>query len=162
MLFCWQSWTTCCVNGLIFASMNLTVHSIMYFFYFCAAWGLRPTSFAPTITLGQISQMVVGTAVTLFVTMDKLVWHPVELDLSMTIPKWFYSEKPIPDGGPCHVSSGNAVAGFLMCWFFFSPPFSTLMPISNAHLLDGSYLALFMDFFYKAYLKPGAKGERGE
>jgi len=141
MLFCWQSWTTCCVNGLIFASMNLTVHSIMYFFYFCTAWGFRPTTYAPTITMGQIAQMVVGTAVTMYVTMDKLVWHPVALDLSMAIPKWFYTKQPIPDGGPCHVSSGNALAGFLMY---------------------GSYLALFMDFFYKAYLKPGAKGERGE
>jgi len=141
MLFCWQSWTTCCVNGLIFAAMNLTVHSLMYLFYCLTAFGYRPTTFASSITMGQISQMVVGTAVTMYVTLDKVVWHPAPLDLSMKIPAWFYTTSPIPDGGPCHVSSGNALAGFIMY---------------------GSYLALFMDFFYKAYLKPGAKGEKGE
>jgi elongation of very long chain fatty acids protein 6 len=161
MTFCWHSWSTCCVNGIIFAAMNLTVHTIMYLFYALTAFGYRPSTFASSITAGQISQMVVGTAVTMYVTMDKVFWvsvsgqrgdtqvcgvltrapqHPVAFDISLKIPEWFYTPQPIPDGGPCHVSSGNALAGFLMY---------------------GSYLALFMDFFYKAYLKPGAKGERG-
>jgi elongation of very long chain fatty acids protein 6 len=46
--------------------MNLSVHSIMYFYYFMGAVGLRKVvrPFAPLITTIQILQMVGGIAVT--------------------------------------------------------------------------------------------------
>jgi len=139
MLFCWQAWASCTLNGLIFAAMNLTVHAVMYSFYALTALGYRPNTFAIFITLGQISQMVVGTAVTAYVTMDKVFWHPVKkVDFSIAVPAWFLSPKPLPDGGECFVSSGNALAGFAMY---------------------GSYLLFFVHFFVKAYCLPGGKGE---
>lgn len=140
MLFCWHSWATCTLTGLIFAAMNLSVHTVMYLFYFFTAMGYRPTRFALFITLGQILQMVVGTAVTTYVVLDKTVWHPVtEFDFSLSIPKWFYEPQPQKnDDGPCHVSSGNALCGLIMY---------------------GSYLGFFVHFFYKAYCSKGARGE---
>jgi len=139
MLFCWQAWASCTLNGLIFAAMNLTVHAVMYTFYALTAYGLRPTSYAIFITLGQILQMVVGTAVTAFVVMDKIVWHPVQtVDFSLKVPEWFTRITPQPDGGECHVSSGNALAGLIMY---------------------GSYLLFFVHFFVQAYCLPGGKGE---
>jgi elongation of very long chain fatty acids protein 6 len=139
MLFCWQAWASCTLNGLIFAAMNLTVHTVMYTFYALTALGYRPTTFALFITLGQISQMVVGTAVTAYVTMDKVVWHPIkEVDFSLGTPDWFLQSTPRPDGGECHVSSGNALAGLVMY---------------------GSYLLFFVHFFIQAYCLPGGKGE---
>ena len=139
MLFCWQAWASCTLNGLIFAAMNLTVLAVMYTFYALTAYGWRPTTFAMFITLGQISQMVVGTAVTAYVTLDKVLWHPIqEVDFSLQIPRWFTLKDPQPDGGECFVSSGNALAGLIMY---------------------GSYLLFFVHFFIKAYCLPGGKGE---
>jgi elongation of very long chain fatty acids protein 6 len=140
MLFCWQSWATCCVNGIVFAAMNLFVHTVMYMFYALTAIGYRPTTFAMSITLGQIAQMVVGTAVTGYVTLDKIAWHPVKkFDFEMSIPDWMMTTSTQPDDGECHVSSGNALAGLVMY---------------------ASYLALFVEFFHSAYLRaplPGGK-----
>ena len=53
-------------QGIWFAAMNLSVHSIMYFYYFMGAVGLRKVvrPFAPLITTIQILQMVGGIAVT--------------------------------------------------------------------------------------------------
>lgn len=139
MLFCWQAWVTCSVNGIIYAAMNLTVHGVMYTFYALTALGYRPTTFAMFITMGQIVQMIVGTAVTTYVTIDKLIWHPVKsFDFSLTVPEWFFDPYPHPDGGECHVTSGNALAGLVMY---------------------GSYLVLFVLFFISTYCKKGGKGE---
>lgn len=139
MLFCWQAWSSCSVNGIIYAAMNLTVHSVMYAFYALTAIGYRPTSYAIFITLGQIFQMVVGTAVTGYVTLDKVLWHPVEQwEFSLGIPDFFFAKEPIPDGGECHVTGGSALSGLIMY---------------------GSYLVLFVAFFYSAYCRKGAKGE---
>jgi len=141
MLFCWQAWASCTLNGLIFAAMNLTVHAVMYTFYALAAFGYRPNNFAMFITMGQISQMIVGTAVTTYVTLDKLYWHPInfkDIDLALKIPPWFEMKTAQPDGGGCFVSSSNALAGLVMY---------------------GSYLFFFVHFFIKAYCLPGGTGE---
>ncbi|RHW71383.1 fatty acid elongase [Trypanosoma brucei equiperdum] len=65
MLFCWFAYVQKISSGLWFASMNYSVHSIMYLYYFVCACGhrrlVRP--FAPIITFVQIFQMVVGTIV---------------------------------------------------------------------------------------------------
>ena len=64
LAFCWHSYLTESGAGLYFTSMNYTVHAIMYFYYFLQAIRSVPKWF-PTIiiTIMQISQMIVGTAV---------------------------------------------------------------------------------------------------
>lgn len=141
MLFCWQAWASCTLNGLVFAAMNLTVHAIMYTYYALTALSYRPKTYAMFITMGQISQMIVGTAVTAYVTLDKVLWHPVnwsEVDLTLRVPDWFTAKENQPDGGECFVSSSNALAGLIMY---------------------GSYLLFFVHFFINAYCRPGGKGE---
>jgi len=65
MLYCWHAYIYHIGSGLTFASMNYSVHSIMYFYYFVCACGMRKLvrPFAPLITFLQIAQMVVGTLV---------------------------------------------------------------------------------------------------
>ncbi|KEG05398.1 fatty acid elongase, partial [Trypanosoma grayi] len=41
MLFCWHAYAYTISSGLWFATMNYCVHSIMYFYYFVCACGLR-------------------------------------------------------------------------------------------------------------------------
>lgn len=65
LLFCWHSYTTESTIGLYFAVMNYLVHGIMYGYYFLAAVNRLPTWFPPIIvTLGQITQMIIGVALT--------------------------------------------------------------------------------------------------
>jgi elongation of very long chain fatty acids protein 6 len=66
LLYCWHSFVTHAPPGVIFCCMNYFVHSIMYGYYFLMAAGIKPKAFkAVYITVAQISQMVVGVAVTL-------------------------------------------------------------------------------------------------
>jgi elongation of very long chain fatty acids protein 6 len=64
LAFCWHSYVTESGAGLYFIAMNYTVHAVMYFYYFLQAIKMVPKWF-PTIliTLMQISQMIVGTAI---------------------------------------------------------------------------------------------------
>jgi hypothetical protein len=113
----------------------------MYTFYALAAFGYRATPFAMFITIGQISQMVVGTAVTAYVTLDKVLWHPIDfnkVDFTLRVPDWFYLPTAQPDGGECFVSSSNALAGLIMY---------------------GSYLLFFVHFFINAYCRGGGGGD---
>lgn len=62
LLFCWNSYVTTAGAGLYFISMNYTVHAVMYFYYFLQAIKAIPKWFPSwTITLLQISQMIIGT-----------------------------------------------------------------------------------------------------
>jgi len=64
LLYCWNSYVTESAAGLYFASMNYTVHAVMYFYYFLMAAKMLPKAFPSwIITLMQISQMIVGTFV---------------------------------------------------------------------------------------------------
>jgi elongation of very long chain fatty acids protein 6 len=66
LLYCWHSYVYRAPHGLIFCAMNYTVHSIMYFYYFLMAVNAKPKAFkAIYITMLQISQMIVGVAVTI-------------------------------------------------------------------------------------------------
>lgn len=62
MLFCWHAHVTYISNGLWFAVMNMGIHTIMYFYYFCFSCGLSKLvkPFAQFITFLQIVQMVAG------------------------------------------------------------------------------------------------------
>lgn len=63
LLYSWKSFSTLASSGIYFVSMNYTVHAVMYFYYFLAAIGRRPHSWARFVTILQLSQMAVGVAV---------------------------------------------------------------------------------------------------
>jgi len=74
MWFCWLAWAYVVPMGIIFALMNLSVHSIMYAWYALAAadrWlavGLKPKKlFSQIVTFLQILQMILGFSLTLYV-----------------------------------------------------------------------------------------------
>jgi len=74
MWFCWLAWAHTVPMGIIFALMNLSVHSIMYAWYALAAadkWlalGLKPKKFfSQTVTCLQIAQMILGFTLTVYV-----------------------------------------------------------------------------------------------
>eukprot|EP01080_Neovahlkampfia_damariscottae_P003517 gene3517-6164_t len=62
LLFTWYAsmWQTSL--GWIFSSMNSLIHSFMYTYYFLMSIGYKP-SWAKLLTIGQITQMIIGTAV---------------------------------------------------------------------------------------------------
>lgn len=72
--FCWLSWSYCAIAGTFYTMMNITVHSIMYFWYTLAAAnnflavGLKPgRRLSQLVTVMQIAQMIGGTAVTFYI-----------------------------------------------------------------------------------------------
>lgn len=67
-IFCWYAGYSLIPSGIWFATMNYAVHSIMYFYYFLCAVGLRKVirPIAPFITGAQLLQMIVGTAVVVY------------------------------------------------------------------------------------------------
>lgn len=65
LLYCWHSYVTKAPAGIVFCGMNYAVHALMYFYYFLMAVKAKPKWLSAFwITLAQISQMVVGVAVT--------------------------------------------------------------------------------------------------
>ena len=93
LLYCWHSYVTKAPAGIFFVVMNYAVHAIMYFYYFLMAVGKKPKAFkAVYITLAQISQMVVGVALT--VMGCYLLWV-----------------NPVPN---CYLTPDNNVAALLM------------------------------------------------
>merc|ERR1719253_1290894 len=96
LLFCWHSYVTHSTTGLYFATMNYSVHFIMYGYYFLIVYKWVPKWFPPgIITIAQISQMVVGVAVTV------------------------YSIYLLKTRRDCSVSSENLLAGGLMYFSYF-------------------------------------------
>jgi hypothetical protein len=66
LLFCWHSYANKSSTGLYFVAMNYTVHAVMYFYYFLMCYRIKPKWFNPQwITIMQISQMVIGSAVSI-------------------------------------------------------------------------------------------------
>lgn len=76
LLYCWHAFTMRSATGLWFISMNFSVHSIMYGYYFFAIIGMKGIArkIAPSITTIQIAQMLVGTVVTAM----SAYWHGQE------------------------------------------------------------------------------------
>jgi len=107
LLYCWHSYVTKSPSGLFFVVMNYSVHASMYGYYFLMAMKWKPKWFnAIIITMFQISQMIVGVAVTL-------------------IGFYYYNTEE-----QCAIQRENNVAAFLMY---------------------GSYLFLFLQFFFRRY-----------
>nr|CCC49087.1 putative fatty acid elongase [Trypanosoma vivax Y486] len=68
LVFAWHTFCEKSSTMTVFVAMNLTVHSVMYFYFALCACGLKRImrNLAPLITTMQILQMVAGTAVTVF------------------------------------------------------------------------------------------------
>lgn len=127
LLYCWHSYVNKAPHGIVFVVMNYAVHSVMYGYYFLMAIRCKPKAFSAIyITLAQISQMVVGVAVTMIGCY--YLWFD----------KTFNKQA-------CKLSPDNNVAALIMY---------------------GSYLCLFLEFFFKRYFgkakAPGPKREKTE
>lgn len=94
LLYCWNSYVTESGAGIYFAAMNYTVHAVMYLYYFLQAVRILPRWFPSwIITLLQIAQMLIGTAI-----------------VSASLYYYLYgSTKYGP--GQCHNQLSNVVAG---------------------------------------------------
>mmetsp|Transcript_22854 Transcript_22854/g.34105 ORF Transcript_22854/g.34105 Transcript_22854/m.34105 type:complete len:292 (-) Transcript_22854:265-1140(-) len=91
LAYCWHSYVTISPSGLFFVVMNYCVHAIMYGYYFLMAIRMKPKWLnAMFITTAQISQMVVGVAVTI------LAFH-------------YYNTET-----ECQIQKENNIAAFLM------------------------------------------------
>lgn len=112
LLFCWHSFVTKSGNGIWFASMNLFVHTLMYWYFFLTGMGYRPKWNMP-LTILQISQMFVGIAITL------LAVH-------------YHYRHEAGELPPCSVEKTNIAAGLLMYFSYF---------ILFCHFFYGRYLA---------------------
>lgn len=68
LLYCWHAFHHEIAPGIWFAAMNYGVHMIMYSYYCAMACRLRrlASMIAPVITVLQITQMVVGSVVTVY------------------------------------------------------------------------------------------------
>uniref|UniRef100_A0A7S1VJD7 Elongation of fatty acids protein n=1 Tax=Grammatophora oceanica TaxID=210454 RepID=A0A7S1VJD7_9STRA len=65
LLYCWHSYVSTSPPGIFFVVMNYSVHASMYFYYGLMALRMKPKWMHPMIiTSFQISQMIVGVAVT--------------------------------------------------------------------------------------------------
>lgn len=94
LLYCWHSYATRSSAGIWFISMNYSVHAVMYFYYFLSAIGIR-VSWAPLVTVFQISQMFVGVTVCVLIVV--------------------YQNR----GDHCAVTDSNQRAGVLMYFSYF-------------------------------------------
>ena len=91
LLFCWNCYAVRAASGLWFVAMNYSVHALMYGYYCLSTLNRIPKWFPVwLITLSQITQMIIGTAV--------------------CIAAWYYYR----DGRPCHNDISSLRAGAVM------------------------------------------------
>lgn len=99
LLYCWHSYSVRIGTGLWFASMNYSVHAIMYFYFGLTQCGPAGRAFAKRfamlITTLQLTQMVVG----IVVTVASVVYHA--------------------NGHACYVSLFNSALGLIMYSSYF-------------------------------------------
>lgn len=101
LLYCWQAYVSKAPVGIIFCVMNYAVHAFMYFYYFLMAIHKKPKFInAVYITVAQISQMVVGVAVTL--ASIYLLWFDKETIANRETDH------------PCRLKSVNIVSALIM------------------------------------------------
>ena len=100
LLYCWHAYAVRIGTGLWFASMNYTVHALMYLYFAVTQLGPRGKAFAKRfsifITTLQLLQMVMGIAV----TVASVIYHAREQ--------------------PCYVSLVNSALGLLMYASYFA------------------------------------------
>ena len=99
LLYCWHAYSIRIGTGLWFASMNYTVHAIMYFYFGLTQCGDRGRKFAKRfavlITSLQLLQMVIG----IVVTVSSVVYHAYD--------------------ATCYVSLFNSALGLVMYSSYF-------------------------------------------
>merc|ERR1711979_41692 len=97
LLYCWHSYSVRIATGAWFASMNYTVHSIMYGYFAVMGTQYRKavSRYAIYITLLQLVQMLVG----MFVTIKAVQYQAA--------------------GEECHVNKTNSLLGLSMCASYF-------------------------------------------
>ncbi len=94
LVFCWNMYVTESMSGHYYMTMNYSVHAIMYFYYYLQAIKAIPKWFPSwIITLAQIAQMFIGTALVMATT----YYH-------------FYGGKLYPPG-TCNNHISNIIAG---------------------------------------------------
>ena len=99
LLYCWHSYASRIGTGLWYASMNYTVHALMYFYFGLTQCGPRARQLAKRcsvfVTLLQLLQMVGGITV----TVASAIYHH--------------------QGRTCYVSLANSILGLLMYLSYF-------------------------------------------
>ena len=99
LLYCWHAYSVRIGTGLWFASMNYTVHAIMYFYFGLTQCGPGGRAFAKKfamlITSMQLTQMVIG----IVVTVASVIYHAY--------------------GATCYVSLFNSALGLVMYTSYF-------------------------------------------
>ena len=65
MGYCWYASGYEQPSGILFATMNYVVHTVMYFYYFLTSLGYRPR-WGKLVTVLQIAQMIAGTCLTIY------------------------------------------------------------------------------------------------
>lgn len=65
LLFTWYASMWLLGAGLFFMTLNALIHSFMYLYYFLMSIGYKP-SWAKLLTIGQITQMILGTMINVY------------------------------------------------------------------------------------------------
>ena len=102
LAYCWHAYATLAPQALYFVAMNYSVHAVMYGYYCLMALRMKPKWLPPiVITLMQLSQMVVGTAVQI-----------------ASMVKYYTADEP--GGAACPVNKENMIAGGIMYASYFA------------------------------------------
>ncbi|KAI5685209.1 GNS1 [Leishmania braziliensis] len=156
-MYCWHASYVLIPSGVFFSTMNYSVHSIMYFYYFLVMMGLRSSirPFAPVITLLQVLQMFIGMYITVYTYFQ--YWLSPEyantlffkfFDVVLSNAHYVYhNAKSVVTTG----ALASKVPAFDMSdrfWGCDSDPTSMRMGM----LMYGSYCVLFAVLFKELYL----------
>eukprot|EP00922_Rhytidocystis_sp_ex-Travisia-forbesii_P072558 GHVS01108176.1.p1 GENE.GHVS01108176.1~~GHVS01108176.1.p1 ORF type:complete len:434 (+),score=94.40 GHVS01108176.1:192-1493(+) len=108
------TWDAYCVEqpcGIYFVSMNYSVHSIMYLYFYLTAQTKKRLSWGIFVTIAQIAQMFVGVGVTM-----------VSLYYTQAYPNqatWAAEQVADPLKHGVYISQGNLIGGMLMYSTYF-------------------------------------------
>jgi len=132
LLYCWHALQNYTAAGIWFASMNFSVHSVMYGYYFFQIMGVKAVSvFAPLITTVQLIQMIAGMAITYLAAAQHWSGVPWQSEGRLGASN--------ADKTMCSIHPANYKMGLAMYT---------------------SYFVLFAILFYNLYLDPKGKHAR--
>jgi len=147
MMCGWHGAATMNFNGIVFIAMNYTVHAAMYFFYFLGALGYRPTKYARMLTRCQISQMVVGMMVNIYLIYYLFVVSPFPYKDELGVPSTVKSvnretdEWVLEDHGYCKANASSVLYSLLIYFVYF---------------------CLFLSFYIQVYVVKKSRTERAK
>eukprot|EP00921_Rhytidocystis_pertsovi_P022656 GHVQ01036157.1.p1 GENE.GHVQ01036157.1~~GHVQ01036157.1.p1 ORF type:complete len:729 (-),score=137.07 GHVQ01036157.1:396-2582(-) len=111
LMYTWDAYVVEQPAGIYFVTMNYTVHTIMYFYFYLAARLQRQPSWAIFVTIAQIAQMLIGV----FVTMCSL-FFVLSYDYQ---DSWVAADVPNPLNYGVYISLGNLIGAMLMYGTYF-------------------------------------------